>query len=253
MIRMPHKATNNFGLTGYSALFMITIPLVSIGAHSKYQKPITIKETEARGVCDTIRVYADKMCIKEIPFFIALFKCFYEDQRLQTRQELILEKDTILYLKEYATKTLGMTDLENSLICKLQQLTLYKTSENRYNKKLCNFFAVVDSGAYEIPKTGAKLIVPGSLKGSIYYNKRSPIKKITVYLHTAGIRLELPGYAKTISLGFISDMDIGIAELENCDDTWVTRLLYVKKKNNPKKTGWSFNITECKKIRPYSR
>ena len=57
---------------------------------------------------------------------------------------------------------------------------------------------------------------------------------MTVYLHTGGIKLELPRYAKRISLGILQDMDIGIAQLEFVNFNWVTRLLYVKSADNPK-------------------
>ena len=193
------------------------------------------------------------MCIKEIPFFIALHRCFYQDKRLPKGSRLVLRRNTIQSLKNKAANLHGMDELEESLIYKLDSLILYKLRKNRHKKYLCNFIAHVDSGSYEIPKTGAKLIVPDKIKGSIYYNRKNLTNKMTVYLHTGGIKLELPTYAKRVTLGLLHDMDVGIAELEFIKESWVARLLYVKSKDNPQRKGWSFNMTSCNKIRPYSK
>ena len=137
----------------------------------------------------------------------------------------------------------------------MDSLVLFKKRKNRYNKKLCNFIAYIDSGNYEIPKSGgASLLLPAMIKGSVYYNKKSETNKMVVYLHVSGIKLKIPGYAKTVSLGLLSDMDIGIAELEYIKGNWIARLLYVKtKKTDTRTKGWSFNASKCNKIRPYSR
>ena len=147
--------------------------------------------------------------------------------------------------------TIGV--LEQSLIHHIKNIVLYKKKKNRFRKNLCNFIINLEPGAYKIPKTGgAKLVTPWKIMGSIYYNRKNRTNKMTVYFHTGGIKLELPKYAKRISLGILSDMDIGIAELEFIGMNWVTRLVYVKSKDNPQRKGWSFNTTKCNKIRPYS-
>jgi hypothetical protein len=49
---------------------------------------------------------------------------------------------------------------------------------------------------------------------------------MVVYLHISGIKLKFPGYAKTVSLGLLSDMDIGIAELEYIKDNFTSAILF---------------------------
>ena len=236
-------------------LFAILVigSLFSFGAQNRYRMHIRLGDVEKRGVYDIMKLYNDEMCVKEVPFLIALHRCFYHDQRLTKGFKLVLRQSTIYPLKRKAIELYGMKELEESLIYKLDSIILYKLRKNRHKKNLCNFIAYIDSGAYEIPETGAKLIIPNVIKGSIYYNKKNRTSKMTVYLHTGGIKLELPAYAKRITLGILSDMDIGIAELEFIKGNWITRLLYLKSKENPKRKGWSFNMTKCNKIRPYSK
>ncbi len=235
------------------SVILVIGPLFSFGAQNRYRKYLRLADVEKMGAYDIMKLYNDEMCIKEVPFLIALHRCFYQDQRLPKGFKLVLRQNTIMPLKKKALKQHGMKELEESLIDKLDSLVLYKSRKNRYKKNLCNFIAYVDSGAYEIPKTGAKIVIPNVIKGSIYYNRKNRTNKMTIYLHTGGIKLELPKYAKRITLGILSDMDIGIAELEFIKGTWITRLLYVKSKENPKRKGWSFNMTKCNKIRPYSK
>jgi len=236
------------------SLILALSPLFSFGAQkNRYQQYIRLADVEKLGAYDIMKLYNEEMCVKEIPFLIALHRCFYQDKRLPKGFKLVLRQSTIYPLKRKAIELHGMKELEESMIYKLDSLMLYKLRKNRYKKNLCNFIAYLDSGAYEIPETGAKLVVPGVIKGSIYYNRKGKGNKMTVYLHTGGIKLELPAYAKRITLGILSDMDIGIAELEFTKGNWVARLLYVKSRENPKKKGWSFNMTKCNKIRPYSK
>lgn len=236
-------------------LFIILLinSLLSLGASSRYRINVTLEDIERKGAYGIMKLYNDEMCIKEIPFFISLHRGFYQDKRLAKGYRLVLRKNTIQSLEKKSASLHSMMELEESLIYKLDSLILYKLRKNRYRKYLCNFIAHVDSGAYEIPKTGAKIVVPSVIKGSVYYNKKNITNKMTVYFHTSGIKLKLPRYAKTISLGLLSDMDIGIAELEFIKESWVARLLYVKSKDNPKRKGWSFSMTKCNKIRPYSK
>lgn len=238
-----------------SVFTILSISLaLPLNAQTKYKKNIEFEDVERRGFYDIMKLYSDAICIKEIPFLIALHRCFHQDKILPRGYMLILKKHTILSLKKKAMSLNGMEDLENSLIYNIKSLVIYKKKKNRYKKNLCNFIIYLEPGAYEIPKTGgAKLVVPKKIMGSIYYNKKHRNNKMTVYLHTGGIKLELPRYAKTISLGIIGDMDIGIAVLEFLKENWITRLLYVKSKDNPKRKGWSFNVTKCGKIRPYSK
>ncbi len=234
-------------------LSILIAPITSLQAQSKYTQQIRLDQVERRGVYDIMKLYMDEICIKEIPFFIALHRCFYLDKRLSRGYRLILKKKTIMALKKKAVKLYKLTELEKSLIYNINSIVLYKKKENRYKKHLCNFILNLEAGVYEIPETGgAKLVVPGKIMGSIYYNRKNRRNKMTVYLHTGGIKLELPKYAKRLSLGILDDMDIGIAELEYVKMNWVTRLVYVKSRENPERKGWSLNTTECNKIRPYS-
>ena len=240
-------------LLPYLFIILLINSLLSLGADSRYRINITLEDVERKGAYDIMKLYNDEMCIKEIPFFISLQRCFYQDKRLPKGYRLVLRKNTIQSLKKKSVSLHSMMGLEKSLIYKLDSLTLYKLRKNRYRKHLCNFIAYVDSGAYEIPKTGAKIVVPDVIKGSIYYNKKNKTNKMTVYFHTGGIKLKLPRYAKTFSIGILSDMDIGIAELEFINENWIARLIYIKSKEDPKRKGWSFNMTTCNKIRPYSK
>jgi hypothetical protein len=76
---------------------------------------------------------------------------------------------------------------------------------------------------------------------------------MTVTIFTRGVKLVLPGFAKVLSLGMINDMDIRYAELLPLGKGYEARLLYATKEKDVKKRGWSFNVTECNKIRPYAR
>ncbi len=233
------------------AILLVNYSL-SFSASNKYQQSIELDEIEKKNVYDIMALYIEDMCIKEVPFFIALHRCYHQDKRLPKGYKLLIDKYTVLQLKKQATSLHNMDELNGSSIYRLDSLILYKKKANRYKKNLCNFIAYVDPGAYEVPKTGAKLIVPGVIKGSIYYNKNNKNKKMVVYFHVGGIKLELPGYAKTLSLGLLTDMDIGIAEVEFTKGNWISRLIYVKKNKNEKiQKGWSFNIGKCNKITPY--
>jgi len=239
----------------YTGMFICVILgfYLPLNAQSKYTRVIRLDQVERRGVYDIMKLYIDEICIKEIPFFIALHRCFYQDKRLPRGYQLLLNKNTIMALKKNAISLHNIGELEKSLIHNIKNIVFYKKKKNRFKKSLCNFIIDIEPGAYKIPKTGgAKFVVPGKIMGSIYYNRKNRTNKMTVYLHTGGIKLELPKYAKRISLGILSDMDIGIAELEFIRMNWITRLVYVKSKDNPQRKGWSLNTTECNKIRPYS-
>ena len=233
--------------------FLLCCNISIIHAQKKYSVRVSSSEVIKRGFFKVIGQYSGSMCVKEIPFLIALHRSFYLDKRLTNGYRLTLGKKTITVLKNRAKNLKNMKELKKSLIYKIDSLTIYKAKKNRLNKKLCNFILYIQPGPYEIPKTEAKLVVPKKVYGSIYYNKNASTKKMTVYLHSSGIKLELPGYAKAISLGMINDMDIGIAEIEYAQKVWTTKLLYVSKKRNTKHRGWSFNLSNCNKIRPYSK
>ena len=235
------------------ALLLLSCNLNNIHAQKKYSQRVSYNELKNRGFFKIVGQYSGDMCVKEIPFLIALHRSFYQDKRLVNGYRLTMSKKTIIALKNRAKYLKNMKELKKSLIYKIDSLTIYKKKKNRLNKKLCNFVLYIKPGAYEIPKIGAKLVVPKKVYGSIYYNKKVHTKKMVVYLHSSGIKLELPGYAKAISLGMIHDMDIGIAEIEYIQRAWITKLLYVSTKRNTKRKGWSFNLSKCNRIRPYSK
>jgi hypothetical protein len=209
---------------------------------------VTVTEAEAYGVYDVISLYINDMCIKEVPFFLSLHRSFYKDERLAKGDTLVLAKLVLQVLKNRAVEIRHMDELRESSLKNVDSMYLFKEKKNRKNESLCNFTVFVDPGAYEIPKTGASVRVPDKIAGSLYYNSKTG--KMVVYVHTMGIKLELPAYAKALTLGIIGDMDIGFAELEREPGGWKAVLLYTKEKDDSKKTGWSFNLTECNRIRP---
>jgi hypothetical protein len=77
--------------------------------------------------------------------------------------------------------------------------------------------------------------------------------RFLIAIFSKGVRLELPSYAKILSLGILSDMDIGYAELIPSESSFEARLLYATNEKEVKRRGWSLNITECNKIRPYAK
>jgi hypothetical protein len=211
---------------------------------------ISVAEAEKLGMYDIVKLYMNDMCIKEIPFFLSLHRCFYRDPRIASGDTLFLSRSTLQALKNRAIALHHIDELRESSIRNIDSLLLYKERKNRKKEALCSFIVYVDPGSYEIPKTGASISVPNRLAGSIYYT--STTGKMVVYMHTMGVKLNLPLYAKALTLGLISDMDIGFAELERAPDSWTAILLYVKGNDESKKSGWSFNVTECNTIRPHS-
>lgn len=211
---------------------------------------VTVQEAEARGVYDVINLYINDMCIKEVPFFLSLHRSFYNDERLVKGDTLVLARIVLQVIKNRAVEIRHIDELRESSLNNVDSMYLYKEKKNRKNESLCNFTVFVDPGAYEIPKTGASVRVPDKIAGSLYFNTKTG--KMVVYVHTMGIKLELPAYAKALTLGIIGDMDIGFAELEREPEGWKAVLLYTKEKDDSKKTGWSFNLTECNRIRPCS-
>jgi hypothetical protein len=230
---------------------LLSSNLNTIHAQKKYSQRVSYNEVKNRGFFKIAGQYSGGMCVKEIPFFIGLHRSFYLDKRLVKGYRLTLGNKTVVALKNRAKNMKNMRELKKSLIYKIDSLTIYKKKKNRFNKNLCNFILYIKPGAYEIPKTGAKLVVPKKVYGSIYYNKKAHTKKMVVYLHSSGIKLKLPAYAKALSLGIINDMDIGIAELEYFQKSWTTKLLYVSTKRSTKRKGWIFNLSNCNRIRPY--
>lgn len=211
---------------------------------------ITIEEIERRGVYDIMELYIDHMCIKEVPFFLALHRCYAPDPRLARGKRLFMDKLTILQLRDRAAQREQMKELLYGDLNRLDSLILYKEPKNRHNKALCNFIVYIDPGEYAIPKTGADVVAPEKIFGSIHYAQETG--KMVVYVHCSGIRLKLPLYAKALSLGLLNDLDVGYAELEEEDDrSWTARLLYRNAPGSPRR-GWKFNVTKCRKIRPYS-
>jgi hypothetical protein len=209
---------------------------------------VTVQEVEAKGIYDVISLYIGEMCIKEVPFFLSLHRSFYRDPRIANGDTLVLRKSVLQSLQNHAIEIRHLDELRESSIKNIDSMYLFKEKKNRKNKSLCNLTIFLDSGPYEIPKTGAKVRVPNKITGSVFYNNKTGT--MMVYVHTMGIKLELPGYAKALTLGLIGDMDIGFAGIERTATGWKALLLYSKEKNDAKKTGWSFNVSECNKIRP---
>jgi hypothetical protein len=211
---------------------------------------VPVDEIERRGVYDIMGLYIDEMCIKEVPFFLALHRCYAPDPRLAGGATLMIDKLTILQVRDRASREKPMRELLAGDLNRLDSVFLYKEPKNRRNRNLCNFIAYVDPGSYAIPRTGASVVLPRKVFGSIYHHRETG--KMVVYVHCDNVHLKLPLYAKALSLGMLDDLDIGFAELEQGPGRdWTARLLYRNAANAPRR-GWKFNVTACKKIRPYS-
>ena len=212
---------------------------------------LTFQEIEGKGIYSAIESYMYRMCLQEVPLFLALHKCYYKDDRLVKGDTLVLTKPVMQSLLLNVASHLGTSDLNISPVTNIDSMVLFRNRGQKPASTNCNIVLYVQADAYEIPKTGAKITIPSVVKAGIAYNATSG--KILVAVFSKGVRLELPGYAKVLSLGMISDMDIGYAELIPSESSWEARLLYATKEKEVKRRGWSFNITECNKIRPYAK
>ena len=213
---------------------------------------ITVKEVESKKIYSVIESYIYRMCIREIPFFFALHQCYYRDVRLNRGDTLALRKKVLQVLILKTASRLNSSELNISPVCNLDSMMIFR-SKSRSGKRTtnCNIIIYARPGAYDIPKSGAKVKVPGILRGTVMKNSRSGAMIVTIF--TKGVKLVLPNYAKMLSLGMIADMDIRYAELVPEGNGYEARLMYATQKKDVKKRGWSFNVTECNKIRPYAR
>jgi hypothetical protein len=210
---------------------------------------LTVAGIEARSVYVSMKNWNATMCIKEVPFLLALHRAYYKDARLFRGDTLALANETVMMLVRKASDEFSLPELLSSSIAKIDSMYIFKERKNRVDSKICNMVLYVVPGDYEIPNTGASITLPAKIAGSVSYNVKTG--KMVVYIHTGGIQLQLPGYAKALTFGLLKDMDIGFAELERVRGAWTARLLYVGDGKDAKKKGWTLNITECNKIRPY--
>lgn len=225
-------------------------PVAKKPMHHIVRHYVTADEAEQLGAFKTVQAFTGEICIREIPFALALHKCFYTNSNLVQGDTFVLSKSVILALKDRAVSQYAIEELRESSIKNIDSIYLFKDKRSRKNPALCNFTAFIDSGSYDIPKTGASILVPGKLSGVISHNANS--RKLIVYLHTKGVRLQLPLYAKALTFGLVKDMDIGIMQLDKEKEGWTASLLYVNRSSGkPEKSGWLFNVTECNKIRAF--
>jgi hypothetical protein len=212
---------------------------------------LTFPEIEKKGIYPAIESYMYRMCLQEVPLFLALHKCFYKDDRMVKGDTLVLKKQVLQALLLNVASHLGTSDLNISPVTNLDSMMLFRNKGQNPASTNCNIIIYTQADAYEIPKTGARIQVPAVIRGAIACNASTG--KVLVAVFSKGVRLELPGYAKILTLGAISDMDIGFAELIPSESSYEARLLYATKEKDVKRRGWSFNITECNKIRPYAK
>jgi hypothetical protein len=216
---------------------------------SKYH--VTIAEVESRNIYSMIESYHYRMCIKEVPFLLALYHRYYKDARLNRGDTLVLTKKVLSTLLMTASHRLSTSELTVSPVLNIDSIMISRPKGKRGRTTRCAMIIYTVPGAYEIPKTGARVVVPHILRGTISLNARTQSMFVTVL--TRGVRLQLPGYAKLLSLGMITDMDVRYAELLPAGNGFEARLMYASPGTPAKKKGWSFNVTECNKIRPYAR
>jgi hypothetical protein len=215
------------------------------------KRHLTLEEVEATHVYRTIESYLYRMCIKEVPFFLALHRSYYRDPRLDKRDTLVLRKQVLQSLLFNASNTLNTSELTISPVINIDSMMIFRPKVKNGKTTRCNMIIYTVPGAYEIPKTGAKVSVPGVLRGTVARNTKTGSILVTIF--SKGVKLQLPHYAKVLSLGMISDIDVRYAELLPAGNGFEARLLYAAKEKQVKKRGWSLNVTECNKIRPYAR
>jgi hypothetical protein len=213
--------------------------------------PVTIAEVESRNIYSMIESYHYRMCIKEVPFFLALHRCYYRDSRLTRGDTLVLTKTVLSALLMTAAQKLSTSELIVSPVLNIDSIMIFRPKAKRGGTSRCAIIIFTHPGAYEIPNTGARVTVPHILRGTVFLNAKTQSLFVTVL--TRGVKLQLPGYAKLLSLGMIGDMDVRYAELLPADNGFEARLMYASQGTPAKKKGWSFNVTECNQIRPYAR
>lgn len=224
----------------------------SRSAYRPCRRNLAAQEISRAGFFQAMEQLSYRMCLQEVPFFLALHQCFYKDERLDRKDTLVLKKRVMQSLLAEASKQLSSGDLTISPATSIDSMWLFRAAGKRGGATTnCNIAIFTRAGSYEIPKTGASIAVPAVVKAAIVKNERDG--SVTVTIFSRGVKLELPGYAKILSFGMLSDMDISYAELRPVDPAFEARLLYAPKEKDVARRGWSFNITECNKIRPYER
>jgi hypothetical protein len=212
---------------------------------------LTFKEVEDNNIYTAIESTLYRMCIKEVPFFLALHQCYYRDKRLNRGDTLVLSKKVLSTLLMFASQRLRTSELTISPVINIDSMMLYRPKEKKKGAIRCGMIIYTVPGVYTIPKTDAKISVPNILWGTVSKYDKSDCIFVTIF--SKGVQLQLPSYAKVMSLGMITDMDIRYAELVPSGPGFEARLLYAAKEKRTKKRGWSLNVTECNKIRPYAR
>jgi hypothetical protein len=212
---------------------------------------LTFQEMEKKGIYSAIESYLYRMCLQEVPLFLALHKCFYKDLRLAKGDTLVLKKPVMQTLLLNVASHLGTGDLNISPVTNIDSMVLFRNKRQKPSSTNCNVVIFAHADAYDIPKTGAKIDLPAVTRGAIACNPATG--RVLVAIFSKGVRLELPAYAKILSLGILTDMDIGYAELVPSESAFEARLLYATNEKEVKRRGWSLNITECNKIRPYAK
>jgi hypothetical protein len=212
---------------------------------------VTIAEVESRNFYSSIESYLYRICIKEVPFFLALYNTYCKDARLNRSDTLVLTKNVLSALLVTASHRLSTSELTVSPVLNIDSIMIFRPKGKRGGTTRCGMIIYTVPGAYEIPKTGARITVPPILRGTVSQNAKTRSMSVTVL--SRGVKLQLPGYAKLLSLGIITDMDVRYAELLPADNGFEARLMYASQGTAAKKKGWSFNVTECNKIRPYAR
>jgi hypothetical protein len=211
---------------------------------------LSVPEIEQSGLYRVMDAYMYRMCIQEVTFFLALHRCYFQDKRLDRGDTLAVSKQVIRSLLARAAARSNETALIQSPVTNIDSMMIFRYRGKRPIPGACNIIVFARSDAYEIPKTGAKIQVPAVIKGTVYGRQGG---QTSISIFTKGVKLILPGYAKVLSMGMITDMDIRFADLYPSGSGFEARLMYGTNEKEISKRGWSLNVTECNKIRPYAK
>jgi hypothetical protein len=96
---------------------------------SKYR--VTLAEVEKRKIYLVIESYLYRMCIKEVPFFLALHHVYYKDTRLNRGDTLVLTKKVLSTLLKNASARFSTGELTVSPVMNIDSMMIFKPKVKR--------------------------------------------------------------------------------------------------------------------------
>ena len=170
------------------ACLMTAVPSTSAAAKSAAavaSKPsmrhLTVAEIEAQGIYPAMEALMYRMCIREVPFFLALHKCYYKDPMLDNGDSLMIKKEVIQALLAGAASRYGEKELTGSPATGIDSMMIFRYKGKGARTTSCNIIIYAPADAYVIPKTGAKVKVPPKTKGTVVYNEGAGSLTVTVF------------------------------------------------------------------------